>query len=100
MNATTTTVKQSVNNDPIKEKLVIEMDHHQKMVAQGIPVWRAVFQSAVNNAEDVPENEFSTKSGMKSKHVKMWMLPGGLLCLHKEKYFFVPSANIRWMNFE
>lgn len=72
------------------------------MIESGIPVWKAEFQSAVNNSDQVPENYFSSESNVKSRNVRMWLTAGGniLLCLHKGKYFFVPAADIKFGNFE
>jgi hypothetical protein len=71
------------------------------MKLRGIPVWRAEFLHAINNADDVPENNFSTRSPTKSRQVEMWWIPGdGLLCFQHEKYFFVPSAQVRFVKFE
>lgn len=73
----------------------------RKIIERGIPVWRAEFQAAVNNSDDVPENYFSSKSNTKSRNVKMWWINGdGLLCLHKGEYFIVPSACVKFAKFE
>lgn len=73
----------------------------KKILERGIPVWRAEFHSAVNNSDDVPENYFSSQSHVKSRNVKMWWINGdGLVCLHKEKYFIVPSATVKFAKFE
>ncbi len=73
----------------------------QKALDRGIPVWRAEFHAAINNSDDVPENYFSSKSAVKSRHVNMWWIQGdGLLCLHKEQWFMVPSANVKFAKFE
>ena len=72
-----------------------------KLLERGIPVRRAEFQSAVNNSDGTPENYFSIDSAMKSRHVTMWWINGdGLLCCHKDEYFLVPSANVRFVRFE
>ena len=72
-----------------------------KMLDRGIPCRYAAFHSAVNNADDTPENFFSSKSAVKSRNVKMWWINGdGLLCLHKEEYFMVPSATVKFTKFE
>lgn len=73
----------------------------KKMIERGIKVWRADFHSAVNNADNVPENYFSSKSDTKSRNVEMWWIPSdGLLCLHKDRYFMVPSATVKQHKFE
>lgn len=72
-----------------------------KAYERGIPVWYAVFQSSVNNTDDVPESFFSSESAVKSRNVKMWWIQGdGLLCWHKGKWFMTPSANVKFHKFE
>jgi hypothetical protein len=86
------------NHEEIKEETHPTI---RKIIERGIPVWRAEFHSAVNNSDNVPENYFSAESSVKSRNVKMWWINGdGLLCLHKEKYFIVPSATVRFAKFE
>lgn len=68
----------------------------QKLIDSGIPVWRAEFQGAVNNTDDVPENYFSSKSAVKSRNVQMWLTPHFLICYHKGEYFAVPNANVKF----
>lgn len=71
------------------------------MMERGVPVWRAEFHSAINNVDDIPENYFSNKSSVVSRHVKMWWINGdGLLCYQKERYFFVPSSTVKFVKFE
>ena|ERR1700679_72894 len=71
------------------------------MKIKGIPVSRAEFLHAVNNAEDVPESNLSTTSPTKSRNAKMWWIPGdGLLCFQQNKYFFVPSGMVKYVKFE
>lgn len=73
----------------------------EKLLEKGVPVWRAEFHSSVNNADDVPENYFSNRSNVKSRHVDMWWVSGdGLLCNHKGKWFLVPSSTVKFVNFE
>ena len=74
--------------------------NQEQLIEKGIPVSRAVFHSAVNNGDDTPENEFSMKSAKSGKRVKMLLTPHGLMCDHKERHFFVPLANIIFMNLE
>jgi hypothetical protein len=66
----------------------------------GIPVSKAEFHASVNNSDDVPENQFSESSNSKSRQVKMWWVPGGLLCLHKNKFFMVPTSTVKYANFK
>ena len=63
-----------------------------KMISQGIPVSKAEFNAAVNNADNVPENYFSEESQNSSRRCQMWLVPAGLLCLQKGKYFLVPPT--------
>jgi len=73
----------------------------RKLLDKGIPVWRAEFHSAVNNSDDVPETNFSSKSHTASRNVRMWWVSGdGLLCLHKGEYFMVPGATVKFCKFE
>lgn len=75
------------------------------IIKNGIPVWKATFQAAVNNGDEVPENYFSNKSILKSRHVEMWLCSGGqiLICRQKTKtetkVFCVPAANCIKMYF-
>lgn len=72
----------------------------EKMIENGIPVWRAEFHAAVNNADNVPENYFSANSNVKSRNVEMWWVNNnGLLCKHKDKFFLVPAASVKFCNF-
>lgn len=68
----------------------------EKIIAKGIPVSRAEFQSNVNNANGVPESFFSKDSSHKTRHVEMWYVPGEsvLFCRQDNKYFFTPLANV------
>lgn len=71
------------------------------MVERGIACWKAEFHSAVNNSDQTPETMFSSRSAAKSRQVNMWWVSGeGLLCLHAGKYFMVPSATVKFANFE
>lgn len=73
----------------------------KKILDRGIPVWKAEFHSAVNNTDDVPETYFSKTSQASSRKVEMvWINGDGLICLHKGKYFMVPSSNVRYCKFE
>ncbi len=67
---------------------------------KGFPVWKAEFHTAINNSDDVPETMFSEKSIVPSRKVEMWWIPDGLLCLHKDQYFLVPSASVRYVKFK
>lgn len=84
-------------NEP---KKIQEAPDHQKtlekIIAKGVPVTRAEFQSNVNNANGVPESFFSKDSSHKTRHVEMWYIPGEgvLFCRQDDKYFFTPLANV------
>jgi len=71
------------------------------MKNKGISVLRAEFRHAVNNADDVPEHNFSTTSPTKNRKAQMWWIScDGLLCFQNNKYFFVPSALVKFVKFE
>jgi hypothetical protein len=87
-----------------KESVEVKNDTRdliQKTFSKSIFVTRAEFIHAVNNADDVPESNFSIASATKSRQVKMWWIPGdGLLCFQNNKYFFVPSGMVKFVKFE
>lgn len=66
----------------------------------GVPVQKAEFQSAVNNTDGVPENNFSELSQNASRRVQMWWTVAGLLCKHKDKFFITPTANVKHAHFK
>lgn len=66
----------------------------QKLIESGIPISKAVFQSAVNNGRGEPETNFSSASTHIGRQVEMWLTPIGLICYHSTKYFGTPLANI------
>lgn len=65
----------------------------KKIIENGIPVRKTVFQAAVNNADGTPENYFSDDSQNSSRRVNMWCTAIGIVCEHKGVYFRVPDAN-------
>jgi hypothetical protein len=71
----------------------------QKLIDSGIAVWKAEFHAAVNNTDDVPETYFSSESKVPSRRVKMLYTPAGLLCEHKDKFFMVPHASVKYCKF-
>lgn len=84
----------------IEQQKVILANVFETMKGKGIPVSRAEFLHAVNNAEDVPEHNFSTTSPTKTRNAEMWWIPGdGLLCFQHGKYFFVPSGMVKFVKF-
>ncbi len=66
----------------------------ETLIEQGLPVNQAFFHTAVNNSDRIPETDFKTDSPKLTKQVEMWITQLGLVCLHKQKYFIVPTANI------
>ncbi len=76
----------------------------EKLIQSGIPVQRAVFHSAVNNADNVPENYFALDSNNASRRVSMWYTQAGLIChqktvkLHEDKYWIVPLPTVIFAN--
>lgn len=69
------------------------------LIETGIPVSKAQFHAAVNNADNVPENYFSTESLNKSRQADMWWTPHTLVCHQKGKYFGVPISTVIFANF-
>lgn len=77
----------------------------EQLIKDGIPVNKAEFQSAVNNADNTPENTFSMKSENSSRRVEMWLHGSLLICRQKDakknvKIFGTAVANCRYINFE
>lgn len=75
----------------------------EKLLETAIPVSKAQFHSAVNNADQVPENYFSNDSGVASRRAQMWSIPGELIVCQKnlkkeDRYFAVPKSNIIFYN--
>lgn len=78
-----------------------------RLIETGIPVAKADFHAAVNNADEVPENGFNEKSDNRSRRVEMWLTAGGniLICKQKtkagaDKFFGVPSASVKFVHFK
>jgi hypothetical protein len=76
----------------------------EKLVQTGIPVSKAQFHAAVNNADQIPENYFSVDSMVASRRAKMWSVPGEIILCQKnvrkeDCYFAVPKSNIIFYNF-
>lgn len=78
----------------------------QNLIKNGIPVSKAQFHSAVNNADQTPENYFSIDSEVPSRKVEMWYGPSGLVCHQKtaksreDRYWIVPLPTIIFANFK
>lgn len=68
--------------------------------AGGIPVIKAEFHAAVNNAKDIPENGFNDASLNASRRADMWWTKAGLLCFQSGKYFLVPEATVKFCHFK
>ena len=83
-----------------KPKVTLEQSTISRLIESGIPVHKAEFQSAVNNSDGVPENQFSEASQNASRRVEMWWTSCGLICLHKDKYFVTPHANVKHAHFK
>lgn len=76
----------------------------RKLIDTGIPVTKAQFHAAVDNADRIPENYFSNESLVPSRRADMWLTSAGLVCrqknvLKEDRYFFVPLATIIFINF-
>lgn len=72
----------------------------EKLWKSGIHVTKTRFQGDVNNSDQEPEGEFNEESLKSSRRVEMRLVPQGLLCLHKKKYFMVPLPHIKQMFFK
>lgn len=68
----------------------------ERMLKTGIPVASAKFQTAVDNADKVPETMFSKDSNNKTRKVQMWWCgpENTLLCFQNGLYFMTPLANV------
>ena len=66
----------------------------KQLIESGIPLVKTRFHQAVNNAEGMPESQFNDDSSNPSRKVKMWLTQCGVLCLHKDAYFIVPTSNV------
>lgn len=75
-------------------------DKIDALIRAGVEVSDAKFHAAVNNADDVPESNFSSKSNNASRRAEMWWTQAGLLCKQKNKFFIVPSATVIFANFK
>lgn len=79
-----------------------------RLIESGLPVAKAEFHAAVNNADDVPESYLSDKSDKPTRKADMWLTAGGsvLICIQKRKkdgskfYFGVPAASIKYVHFK
>lgn len=66
----------------------------------GVPIKRANFFSAVNNADGTPENYFSALSDAPARRVEMAIIPNGtIVCRQKTtkgeiRYFLAGPANV------
>jgi hypothetical protein len=70
-----------------------------KWIEGGVPVFRANFYSAVNNAKGIPENYFLSKSDKPGGSVEMWYTSYGLVCKQDKKFFVVPLPTIQFAHF-
>lgn len=92
--------KQELHDSEGKESEIITDPIIKGWIMQGVPVYRAEFQSAVNTIDGVPENGFSEKSAVATRRVEMWWTPAGLICRQKGKFFVTPTANVRHAHFK
>jgi hypothetical protein len=75
----------------------------EKMIEErGIEVELAVFHEAVNNADQIPEMQFSLASDKASRQAEMYLTPIGMVVKQKRKnltkYIVVPDANCKFMH--
>jgi hypothetical protein len=63
-------------------------------IENGISVAHAKFHQSVDNSNKEPSTEFNMASGNAGRRIEMWLTEIGLVCLHKDEYFIVPTANI------
>ena len=69
------------------------------MIANGIPVKKAVFHQAIANGFNEPESNFSSDDPKSGRRVDMWLTPNLLICKQNDKYFCTPHANIVYTRF-
>lgn len=69
----------------------------KKLFDTGIPCSECYFQSAVNNIDKVPENNFSDTSMSPTRRVDMSLsLQGGIVVFRqKNRYFWTPKENVK-----
>lgn len=70
------------------------------LINTGIPVCKAEFIHAINNADNVPESNFSSNANTKSRKAQMWWHPWGILCFQNKKYFAVYGSMIKDVKFD
>lgn len=70
----------------------------QRLIDNSLPVTEAYFHSAVNNADKVPENNFSDTSASPTRRVNMWQCIAAPIMIFEQKgvYFYTPNSNVRF----
>jgi hypothetical protein len=84
-------------------------DTLKKWIEDGIPVAKANFHLAVDNADKIPESYLARESDVISRRAEMWYTPHGLIVCQikqtskkkdKEKvYFVVPLPTVAFAHF-
>lgn len=72
----------------------------ERVLADGIPVFEAIFHTAVNSIEKSPEERFTDGSSHKSRNVQMIWTEIGLWCTQKGQAFLVPASNVKSVYFK
>lgn len=81
-----------------KEEQELSQANLERIKKNGILLSSATFNSAVNGADQTPEDYFDISSNKQTRRAKMYLLPtGAILCeqedMHgKVKTFFVPPT--------
>jgi hypothetical protein len=65
-----------------------------KMIQQSIPVSKAQFVKAVDNAQNTPEAGFDINSNVPGRRVEMYLSPIGLICKQGNQTFSTPLSNL------
>lgn len=73
----------------------------KKLIETGIPCSEVIFQSAVNNADNIPENGFNEASDVGSRRAEMWLTSAPIMIFkQKECLFWTALSNIRSSKFK
>jgi hypothetical protein len=81
------------------------IDDLKKIINTGIPLRKVRFKAAVDNADDVPESQFSDDSNNRSRRASMWWTGNAILVIQKnsngeEVYFGVPTSQCQEWKFK
>lgn len=71
----------------------------QDMIGKAVPVSYVKFHEAVDTPSNSPEYYLSNTATNKARQASLWLTPHMIICLQKGKYFGVPCANIKFVNF-